>query len=166
MWEECMKKGEIYGHLKIISFPKTIINGKKFQTDAVECECLKCGNTTVVKRNNLVSGRTKTCGCLRKESQRNLNNNLTHVEGTCIEIISSDKLYKNNTSGVRGVKYKLHKGKYPVWVCRLTCQGKTHEKFFRYDEFDKAVEQRKKWEEEYFQPLVEKYSKSDETHIS
>jgi hypothetical protein len=31
------------------------------------CQC-DCGNTKIVRRNNLISGNTKSCGCLAKES--------------------------------------------------------------------------------------------------
>ncbi len=40
-----------------------------------ECKC-DCGNTCYVRANRLVHGRTKSCGCLRKDS--NLKNKTTH----------------------------------------------------------------------------------------
>ena len=34
-----------------------------------ECRC-DCGNSTVIRRSMLVSGKTKSCGCLRKEGKK------------------------------------------------------------------------------------------------
>ena len=36
---------------------------------AYECIC-DCGNTSIVRGNNLISGITKSCGCLEKETLR------------------------------------------------------------------------------------------------
>lgn len=36
------------------------------------CRC-KCGNEVIVSANNLRSGATKSCGCLRKEAVRKAN---------------------------------------------------------------------------------------------
>lgn len=40
-----------------------------------ECEC-DCGNICNVRANRLIHGRTKSCGCLRKDS--NIKNKTTH----------------------------------------------------------------------------------------
>lgn len=47
-----------------------------------ECQC-DCGNTCYVRANRLVHGRTKSCGCLRKES--NIQKKTIHgMTGTSI----------------------------------------------------------------------------------
>ena len=156
-----IKIGDVYGFLEVKEFIHVDIDGKKFKTDAVKCKCLKCGEMAVIKRGSLLSGNTKSCGCYRAEASKDrvdkMKSNLTYVDGTLLESIMSKKVYKNNKSGVRGVHFKLVKGKYPMWRAKITCCGKTYEKYFQYDELNLAIEQRKKWEEELFQPIIEEY---------
>jgi len=54
--------GKTYGRLKVLS-ECTKIKGKKRK---VLCLCC-CGNKTLVYLGHLSAGRTKSCGCLRKE---------------------------------------------------------------------------------------------------
>ena len=55
------------------------------------------------------------------------------------------KIAINNASGVTGVSWDNTKNK---WVAQITANGKHRIK--RFDEFDNAVAQRKKWERELF----------------
>lgn len=54
-------------------------------------------------------------------------------------------LCSNNTSGVTGVSYRKDRKK---WVANITYKGKMYRKSFK--NFEDAVAQRKKWEEEFF----------------
>lgn len=61
--------GEKFGRLLVIEdLGRININGKITQHRYVKCLC-DCGNTTIVSYNNLSRGKTKSCGCLRKENK-------------------------------------------------------------------------------------------------
>lgn len=49
--------GNVYGHLKVLEYSH--VSNKSHYW---KCVC-DCGNTTIVQRSNLVSGKTKSCGC-------------------------------------------------------------------------------------------------------
>lgn len=58
-----------------------------------KCQC-DCGNTVDVWQSNLQKGFTTSCGCRRDPSK-----NMHYVEGTCVESLRTDVMYKSNTSG-------------------------------------------------------------------
>lgn len=60
-------KGRKFGLLKVVSrcFDKT--DGEYWN-----CDC-KCGKTTTVLVGNLLSGKTKSCGCLQKQRAKETN---------------------------------------------------------------------------------------------
>ena len=58
--------GNAYGNLTVLTLTETPTTSKGAWW---ECLCT-CGNTTQVRATSLVSGLTKSCGCLRKESSR------------------------------------------------------------------------------------------------
>lgn len=59
--------GEKYGRLTVISYIP-ISRGKSKWL----CQC-DCGNETFVTRSNLVMGKIRSCGCMKKEMIGNLN---------------------------------------------------------------------------------------------
>lgn len=58
--------GKRFGKLTVIS-----IHGKAGEKNTYLCQC-DCGNKIVVLGNNLVSGATNSCGCIRRETTRKL----------------------------------------------------------------------------------------------
>lgn len=58
--------GNKYGRLTVLKYDHTDKNHNAYFLCACECGC-----TTVVKGNRLRSGKTKSCGCLKKEFQEN-----------------------------------------------------------------------------------------------
>lgn len=94
------------------------ITDKRNKSRSVMWECLcDCGNKTIVEGASLKNGLTKSCGCLNKDTI--MDNN---VMDTNIRIISheEEKLYKNNTSGHKGVS-----GKGENWFAYCTFKGIT-----------------------------------------
>lgn len=93
------------------------------------CNC-DCGNTSVVNSHKLLHGRTTSCGCYRRER---LETSRTFVGGTCLEIIRSEKLLSNNTSGVKGVSQSRG-----LWLAKISFARR---QFFlgRFASFDAAV---------------------------
>ena len=62
-------KGKIFGRLTVIEHVGHIKNDKRCFW---KCRC-DCGNITNVTPNDLSSGQTKSCGCLRKEKIKEAN---------------------------------------------------------------------------------------------
>ncbi len=119
-----------------------------------ECQC-DCGNICLRTKRNLKSGKTKSCGCLRKDRRREeIKTSIHVVDGTCIEKISSKTMFSNNTTGARGV-YRNSTGK---WRAAIGFQGKVYY-LGTYSDYDDAVAARKKAEETLYTPFLEQYKK-------
>ena len=101
--------GQRFGKLTVLEYA-----GRRGRVHFWKCKC-DCGNITTVCKSNLKNGHTTSCGCLVKPFASR-----TMVDGTCIEIIRSKKIFKSNTSGVRGV-YPLKNGK---WAAHIQFKGK------------------------------------------
>ena len=67
-----------------------------------KCRC-DCGKEIEATQGVLVSGKKKSCGCLKAENQKNISKQLHLVDGTCVEMLEKRKNRKDNTSGFRGV---------------------------------------------------------------
>ena len=60
------KTGQVFGRLTVVSYAG--VNNTRHSQWLCKCEC---GNTITVPSNNLISGTTQSCGCLRKERLEN-----------------------------------------------------------------------------------------------
>lgn len=123
--------GKRFGKLTVLSY-----EGKWSAVHHWKCLC-DCGKITSVSQSNLNNGHTTSCGCMVKPFA-----NRRCIEGTCIELIRSRKVYKANTSGVRGV-YPLRKtGK---WAAQIQFRGeKTY--LGSYDTVEEAKQVREQAE--------------------
>lgn len=117
-----------------------------------KCRC-DCGNETIVTEDNLVQGTTRSCGCLKREFQQNIANQLHHVDGTCLELLEKRKYRKDNKSGFRGV-FRTRNGRYRV---DIGFKGRRYYvgTFVNYEE---AVEARKEAEETVHNGFLNAYS--------
>ena len=97
--------GKRFGKLTVLSYV-----GKENGFHIWHCRC-DCGKTADVRQSNLQSGRTKSCGC-----DRNPQKNMHYTEGTCLEMLRPELMYKTNTSGVRGVYYNKKRNK---WIAQI-----------------------------------------------
>ena len=95
------------------------------------CRC-SCGEYIVVSSNKLLMGHTQSCGCYGDEVR---GDGRTFVDGTCLEIIASEKLPRNNTSGHKGVSRYRNRNQ---WAAYITYAGKQYS-IGRYDSIDRAV---------------------------
>ncbi len=115
------------------------------------CVC-ECGNETDVDENGLVHGTYSSCGCKKRELNESVTDNLTFVDGTCIEWLKSRKSRNDNTSGMPGV-YTRKDGKY---YAMLGFKGKRYY-LGSYETFDEAVSAREKAEEEIHGAFLKAY---------
>ncbi len=116
------------------------------------CRC-DCGNEIDVSYNNLMYCGQQSCGCKKKEHDKALAGYLTHVDGTSIDALKSDKIPKNNTTGVKGVYFI--KGRY---LAKIVFQ---HKQYFlgTYESLEAAAETRKKAEDLLNEKVVGFYEK-------
>lgn len=129
------------------------------------CQC-DCGNTVETSANSLLSGNTRSCGCLRVEAIKRTNakygsvvNRMRLVDGTCVDRIERKRLQKNNTSGCTGVQARGDK-----WIAVITFKKEVHYLGI-FDTQQEAIQARKDAEERIFGEFLEQYyeKKKEET---
>lgn len=98
----------------------------------------------------------QSCGCKKKEHDKALAGYLVHVDGTSIDALKSDKIPKNNTTGVKGV-YRI-KGHY---LTKIVFQHRQYS-LGTYESLEAAAEARKKAEELLNEKVVGFYEKWSE----
>ena len=79
------------------------------------CRC-DCSRYIVQSSNKLRMGRSISCGCQAGVAAREAK---TYIDGICVEIMLSDTILRNNTSGYRGVAKKRDK-----WQAYINYNGK------------------------------------------
>ena len=134
--------GQRFGKLTVLR-PAENIGGKT----AWVCQC-DCGRESVIKTNSLREGRTASCGCAG--GAKNARRGLTFVDGTCVEFIQSEKVQKNNTSGVPGVFWVVRDR---LWWATIGFKGKRHY-LGKYQKLEDAVKARKRAEEELYHSFL------------
>lgn len=105
--------GKVFNYLKPIDIHHikrhVTSNGSVNYVKYWNCECLKCGGHAIVAQSEFISGKTKSCGCLRKSVSRigNINNlSLSKLYKIYRSIV--DRCYRNNSQhygqyGGRGI---------------------------------------------------------------
>ncbi len=125
--------GQRFGRLTVLE-PAENIGGRT----AWLCRC-DCGQETAVKTCRLRSGRAVSCGCARRGIE-----NLTYIDGTCVELLRTKTIRRNNTSGVPGVDWRPSKG---TWRASICFKGKRYY-LGSYHKFEDAVKARQRAKEE------------------
>ncbi len=115
------------------------------------CSC-ECGNTVDLPESVLVYGNYRSCGCMKRENQKQISKKLHMIDGTCIEMLEKRKYREDNTSGFRGV-YQMKNHKYRVSI------GFKRQRFYVgvYDNYDDAVQARLSAEELVHDGFVHAY---------
>lgn len=147
-------KGQRFGRLTVIEFAGT----DKHRNKIWKCEC-DCGNIKNVSGRHLSKGNIKSCGCLSREIKLRDLGKLSDgflkysIDNTNVSTLNK-KRTKTNISGSNGVTFYKSRSK---WVAGITIQGKRI--FLGYfDKLEDAVSARKKAEEIYFQPIIDKFN--------
>ena len=116
-----------------------------------KCRC-DCGRESVHSAKALLSGRARSCGCLKRENDA-LQRSLHYISDTCVEFIEdTGKLRADNTSGCRGLK--LVRGK---WQVRIGFQKKSYY-LGSYEDKEEAVRVRRRAEEAVYGEFLEWYA--------
>lgn len=64
------RRGQAFGKLTVIEYAGSERQRGAYRTKVLwKCKC-SCGNTIVVTANNLISGNTKSCGCIADQSRK------------------------------------------------------------------------------------------------
>jgi hypothetical protein len=144
--------GEKYGKLTV----KRIVGMYKNRRAIVLCDC-ECGNVCDALLDHVVRGLATSCGCVRSATSVSHAKSLV-VDGTRPCGLASEKMCKNNTSGVKGVSWESARG---VWLASLAIRGRTFRN--RFTNKEDAIMRRREWEVEYHLPVVEEYRKGRKT---
>ena len=147
--------GSRFGRLVVMDWTKNDNNKTLYI-----CNC-DCGNVMEVPKQHLTMGKTKSCGCLRKEKSAEiskepfLKGKRKHaelsVENTNLSSLTAKKP-KSNTSGIKGVS-KMKDGKYRAYI--YFQRKRIHLGVF--NTIEEAESARLEAEKELFSPLLEKY---------
>lgn len=104
------RRGYVSGRLTVVDY----VGDRKWV-----CRC-ECGNTVVVRAENLVSKHTKSCGCLNKETM----SKIATTHGLSPHSSPETRKEYASWSGLIGRCYNLRNKKYPsyggrgITVCR------------------------------------------------
>ena len=97
------------------------------------CRC-DCGREVKAPAAQLLNGVYQSCGCLRTERLLESNG---YVENTCLRMVLSDRIRRDNTSGCRGVFQKRDK-----WSARIQYKGRIYS-LGTYSRIEDAIKARK-----------------------
>lgn len=164
--------GKRFGRLTVVGEGNLVEYGNQGKkTRQWECKC-DCGKIVFVKRGKLTTKNTQSCGCLRSEYQKSKKNKnyMSQKQKKCIDsnclgyidkteytlIKNPQKLFKHNTSGIRGVFFDKRKQKY---ISHIKYQQKKYH-LGTFDNIEDAREARIKAEKELFLPVCKKYEKT------
>ena len=114
------------------------------------CFC-DCGNECLVSTRSLMSGNTKSCGCLHREAA---SSRKTLAVGTDLSQLTR-KRSSNNTSGVRGVSFDRTNGKYKAYI-KLAGKQRT---LGNFDTLEEAARARREAEVELYDPILEAHGR-------
>ena len=140
--------GKKFGMLTVVSYA-----GKEKGFHLWHCRC-DCGREVNVRQSNLQNGWTKSCGCLRNPGE-----NLHYTDGTCLEMLRPEVMYKTNTSGVKGVYYSKKRKK---WIAQIMFRQKCYY-LGGYDQIKDAAEARAEAEKNIFGDFIKWYEKERKT---
>ena len=94
-------KGQKFGRLMPIEY----IGDSKWK-----CIC-DCGNTTIARTSNLRDGSTKSCGCLKRETDHRKQRNAVDYTGKKTNMLTAIKYLRSNKNGTVW-QYKCDCGNY------------------------------------------------------
>jgi len=148
--------GKRFGRLTVLEHAEPRRSGR-FAREMCRCRC-DCGNIIVTRHDALTTGHTKSCGCwYRDTAPIMLKKNLIFVDGTCVNLLKSNKVFSHNKSGIRGVSWNKRLEK---WAAFINFKRKRY--FLGYfDAKEEAAIAREKAEEKLYAPFLEQWEKTN-----
>lgn len=145
-------KGRIFGRLTAI---KCV--GSANRSALWECQCL-CGAITHVRSRDLLNNKTASCGCLKRENAKTLESRSKKyiVDGVKTPLLT--KKMKRSKTGVKGVHEILYASGVIKYRATIGIKRKRYN-LGTYDSLEEATKVRKKAEEIYHLPYIEKLKK-------
>ncbi len=138
-------KGQRFGRL--IAVKKTSKIARKSGAYWM-CKC-DCGNECEVASQHLLGGSVSSCGCLKTDELLK-----DVVEDTRLRSLVSKKRKRIlKDSGVKGVVWDPERS---MWKAQITFKGKRYY-LGRYHSVEEATKARKRAEERFHEPILEKY---------
>ena len=106
--------GQRFGRLTALCPVKR--DGRSTSSGTVwRCRC-DCGQEADVPASCLVSGRTRSCGCLNREQMSRMHEHMHYDNGTCVErLVRAQKNGDHNKAGFRGL-FLTKDGRYRVTI--------------------------------------------------
>ena len=152
----CIRKdiaGKTYNYLTAIK----PVKGKRKNNRVVwQWQCV-CGKIIEAPLSTVVYGHKKSCGCESVKTKirkaKKITPLLKRYKKTCISIIESKKVSKNNTTGVRGVCFDKRSKRY---IAQISIQKKQI-RLGSFESVELAKAAREKAENEYFTPMIDEY---------
>lgn len=140
--------GERFGKLTVLKNT----NKRKRRYVIWKCKC-DCGTEFETSSNNLLSGKTKSCGCLKKGNiiKMHSHNKKTKIDGIQVSSIQNYFLRKNNKTGTTGVSQSRN----DKFNAQISIKGKKYN-LGEYETIEKAIEARKNGEKKYHEPFLNK----------
>lgn len=122
-----------------------------------ECKC-DCGKTINVLATSLLSGNTKSCGCISKENiiKESKKNNIDNTNVSIINGLLKDSTSKITKSGVKGVGWDKRRKK---WRAYIGFKNKSYHLGY-FDSKEDAIKVRKTAEKKLFGEFLEWYKEN------
>lgn len=114
---ERLTPGQVFGRLTVLEEAPAPTEYTTYKGLWYRCRC-QCGNEAVVRRASLVNGRTKSCGCLRRE----------HARNTALEKLSHVRIAPGQVFGRLTVIRETEERDFKsiVYECRCQCGNIVH----------------------------------------
>lgn len=118
------------------------------------CRC-SCGKEKDYSADELLHGRTVSCGHVRVENGKKLHEKLHFAENSCVEFLQRKKRV-DNTTGYTGV-YQTRHGTYAASITL----NKIRYNLGTYATLEQAAKARQEGVEKYHKPFLEKYARPE-----
>lgn len=119
------------------------------------CRC-ECEREVSVPSKDLISGNTRSCGCLLSDftgALQSRNEQEYTVDGVFVPILTK-KIATNNVTGVKGVSVQHLKSGRIRYMSNITIKGKR--KYLGvFDRLEDAIDARRRAEEIYHKPYID-----------
>ena len=158
--------GMKFNRLKVIKSlpPELRSNGEKVRSWLCQCDCgKKCKSPT----HPLLSGATRSCGCLHKEISKKVGKKCakkglickTLIENSMVLSVVQNVGYRRNGRKI-GVTYKkmlINKSKIWMWAASTRFQGKP--RYFLFNTYKEALKKRLEIEKKLYWPYIKRNRK-------